>query len=349
MKRLGWTVLAVVLLLLIPIVAQATIYEVVHDQVFVRAVTAPVTETAYVTTDDPGELRITNEDSVDLGVSTDVVVDGVDILHPFYLDMGYSYVMPLVPGSHVVDVTLRGSPGGTLRLIVLEEVIEKVGYEILPDGTVLQKKTDLIWHRNPHSPGTDDPLPWPGTGSYGKQFLGPEAADRNGTPWMSFDYYIADFNAGVYGSDAFRGNAGHDDWRMPTIDELLTMADRRFTGPAISRMDGGGVIGDPFCDMSIPFTEWPVPNNGYGGGMQFGEPFYACCVPGTAQHNSCPEWWEDLYYYTEFPQVISQTPTNDWGYGTECWVRPYWRMDVYSGSLDFWYTGGFVWPVRGPE
>jgi uncharacterized protein DUF1566 len=67
----------------------------------------------------------------------------------------------------------------------------------LGDGTVRDNRSGSIWAKRPE--------PVPGRGAFG------------GFTWAEALAYVSDVNAGR------RPNAGHDDWRLPAAEELVTL------------------------------------------------------------------------------------------------------------------------------
>jgi hypothetical protein len=233
--------------------------EIIYEQTFVRGTGAPITESFAVDLTNAGELRISNQsldDGAEVAAGTSIELDGVSILDPFHVEVGVVYVRGLDAGAHTIALTMRGRPGGELLLQVDErsDGVKEVGFELLPDGTVRQKATGLIWHRNGTTPGWQD-------GPEGQGVL-PGSGNR-ATARDALLGYVADMNAGVFGTDPLEGNAGHTDWRLPTQDEMRSMFDWRFRNPMIADKNGGGTI-------------FPAPAFGIAAGHKFGDPFYIC-------------------------------------------------------------------------
>jgi hypothetical protein len=185
------------------------------------------------------------------------------------------YLHGLDAGEHTIEITLRGKPGGQLSVLIVEEPgsARGVGFEILDDGTVLHRKTGLIWHRNPNTPG----------------YAG--VHDSWGLIYRSeFDAYLTAFNAGTYGTDPVEGNAGHSDWREPTMNELVSLVDYRFGNPSISDMNGGGLV-------------QPLPLGGWQGGMKFGQPFFICPIPLDEMPTTCTQEQLDRFWVEEHGTV----------------------------------------------
>lgn len=278
---------------------------------------SPITESFLFSFRSAGELRIQNtslgDGSVELSASSELELDGLRFWSPLGLEPGGTYLRELGPGTHVLKVTLRGKPGGALRLTAQERAQQTIGkgFEILSDGTVLQKKTGLIWHRNPNTPGR--PFNY---------FI----SNRS-----DISLYVSAFNSGAYGTDPLEGNAGHSDWRLPTIDELTSLTDHRFTNPAISDLDGGGTI-------------YPAPRYGNRGGHQFGKPFFILPEiingdPEPDTHDLQTQGRFMLQWYTSSSHWNSMNAQPD--------EHLYW--DAQSGRVN--YAGGAttaLWLVRGP-
>ena len=195
----------------------------INSSNFIRESGSPVTESTAITLENAGEIRVYNtnlqDGAVEVSESTEVILDGQPLLSPFQLPTGGSVVYPLSPGEHTLDVTLYGKPGGGVTVAFYENKPDApeagVGFEVLADGTVLHKKTGLIWHRLPNSPGL------------------PEALRDSGGPIATWTEekvgsYFDDLNAGTYGTDSVDGNAGQTDWRLPSFEELVSLMDLRF-------------------------------------------------------------------------------------------------------------------------
>ena len=124
-----------------------------------------------------------------------------------------------------------------------------MGFEILDDGTLLHKKTGLIWHRKPSSPGLE--------------FL-----DQTSQTWTqeSIEDYVNNLNSGVYGESFVTGNANQSDWRVPTVEELFSLLDFRFGDGCRFAFDDEGEVCLDYYRLSN--------TNGDGPYNVYGEPFF---------------------------------------------------------------------------
>jgi hypothetical protein len=224
-------------------------------------------------------------------------------------------------------VTLLGKPGGGIAVSFYEDKpdapVQGKGWELFDDGTVLHRKTGLIWHRKIGSPG----IPRDGSQTYGRIF--PDNHFSVTSTTLTISKYIQNLNGGIYGADPVEGNAGHSDWRAPTVAELVSAMDFRVSAPPIADRDGN-------------VTRYPWPREGVGGGMKPGEPLFLCA-------------WYDDYYETEFG--IQRCPvewdvygliTNDenaWDYWTD--NQYYFFVGMFEGLSARGRGGASVWPVRG--
>ena len=160
--RLGLVLAVLVYSVTLTDVAFCGLVEVNSSQ-YLRESGNPQAQYLEVTLDDAGEIRVSNvnlqDGYIELAASTDVLLNGSSLMQPFSLPTGGSAVFPLEPGTHYLEVTLRGKPGGGLKVSFYEEKpdapVQGKGWELLDDGTVLHRKTGLIWHRNLSSHGWD--------------------------------------------------------------------------------------------------------------------------------------------------------------------------------------------------
>ena len=140
----------------------------VNTSQYIRESGSPYAQSLEVTMENDGEIRISNinlqDADVELAASTQIYLNGSSVLSPFQVPYGGYVVFPLSAGTHYLEVTLRGKPGGGLEVAFYENKpdapAQGKGWELMDDGTVLHRKTGLIWHRNTATPGLDQPLFW---------------------------------------------------------------------------------------------------------------------------------------------------------------------------------------------
>jgi hypothetical protein len=311
----------------------------VNTSQYIRESGSPYAQSLEVTLENDGEIRISNinlqDADVELAASTQIYLNGSSVLSPFQVPYGGYAVFPLSAGTHHLEVTLRGKPGGGLEVAFYENKpdapIQGKGWELMEDGTVLHRKTGLVWHVNPLNPGLRRSESQNRFGGFRPLKLYPraycEARGCSGGP--SIESYIEQLNQGDFGEDSVNGNAGKSDWRVPTPEELANVFDRRATFPAMTDRDG--VIG---------------PEGGWQAGMKYGEPFLICPTdPYQPESLECLNSNPDQVMGWFSPAVITTTKTAFPGYETS--VNYYWRADLMSGAMDDSTNGGVVWPVRG--
>ena len=327
MCRLLWFIL------LFPSITFAGLVEVNSSQ-YLRESGNPQAQYLEVTLDNAGEIRVSNvnlqDGYIELAASTDVLLNGSSLMQPFSLPTGGSAVFPLEAGTHYLEVTLRGKPGGGLKVSFYEDKPDAPergkGWELLDDGTVLHRKTGLIWHRFVGSPGIKR------DGSYDFGNICPDAtATSRSSCYISISDYITNLNSGVYGTDTVSGNAGYTDWRAPTIQELAATISFKVTGPPLSSKDGTETV-------------YPAPRKGWQGGMQPGDPLFVCVTTEYEAElfdiEACDPAWEVYELITNDPPA---TPTQ-WTQPTEFFGVTFWEGNL----LGNWYRRrGSVWPVRG--
>ena len=112
------------LTLLFPSLAFAGLVEVNSSQ-YLRESGNPQAQYLEVTLDNAGEIRVSNvnlqDGYIELASSTDVLLNGSSLMQPFSLPTGGSAVFPLEAGTHYLEVTLRGKPGGGLKVSFYED------------------------------------------------------------------------------------------------------------------------------------------------------------------------------------------------------------------------------------
>ena len=301
----------------------------INSSQYIRESGSPSPQTLEVSLENEGEIRVSNINLQDadseLSDSTQIYLNGSAILSPFQVPYGGYVVFPLSAGTHYLEVTLRGQPGGGLEVAFYENKpdapVQGKGWELLNDGTVLHRKTGLIWHRNAATPGP---------AAYAS--VCPDELSRCN---ITISEYISNLNAGVYGRDSVYGNAGFSDWRAPSAMELFETIDIRVTSPPLTDKNG---------DVSYSLeTEEGATRGGWRGGMQFGDPLFVCnndLAPkwGEAPTDCPPEFYAGAwitndrypsYWYNENLSYLSVT------------------VGQSQGQFEPWYNTGSVWPVRG--
>lgn len=281
-----------------------------------------------VTIEHPGEIRIANvnlqDDAIELAESTMLEINGSTLLSPFHLPTGGSVVFPLDAGTYYLTATVRGKPGGGIKVTFYEDQPDApepgVGWGLLDDGTVLHRKTGLIFHRNLASPGAIS------KGCSNQQ----SRLSVSGYPECSPETYIQDLNGGLFGTDLVNGNAGFTDWRVPTLKELFSVSTSGTTPPieGNSEANEGGFL---FEGLN------------YFGGMKQNDPFIFCYNPDV--------WggWMDEFGVERcsYDHVVDSLLTSE---------KSIWNPHTHNLAIDMWpgYSGtdisranGDVWPVRG--
>ena len=320
-----WLLIAAIL----PSLALAGLVEVNSSQ-YLRESGNPQAQYLEVTLDNAGEIRVSNvnlqDGYIELAASTDVLLNGSSLMQPFSLPTGGSAVFPLEAGTHYLEVTLRGKPGGGLKVAFYEDKpdapVQGKGWELLDDGTVLHRKTGLIWHRNLSSPGWDRRIE-------GQDSPAGAVADRRRE-----NDYIARLNAGEYGLDSIRGNAGYSDWRIPTIEELSSAVDYRAVPPLTNAQGeiGVGIIDEYGVELFA--------------GMRPGEPLLfsidAQEIASSYPTSTLPPYQEEFLIYSLVSS--SKDPRNLDFFG--CTLSVDFSQESYEFISCNSY-GGDVWPVRG--
>lgn len=316
--------------------AHAGLVEVTSSTYF-RESANPATEFLEVTLENAGEIRVSNvnlqDDAIEPTAATEVVLNGSPLMQPFTLPTGGSTVFPLAAGTHTLEVTLAGKPGGGIRVAFYEDKPGSPnhgkGWELLDDGTVLHRKTGLIWHRNLASPGL-------GLEDYlaGQEITADGySCGRGGC----ISDYIAKLNGGEYGDDPIDGNAGYTDWRSPSSSELLAVLDFRSNPPL---PDAEGNIGEPRLYLYGGTF-------GVFGGMLPGQPLIFCWNPDEygglfdAVVERCPQY-QEVYNFI----------TNDVNYGYARYPSEFGRVNIsFYGDYQLvnGRVTGSVWPVRSGQ
>lgn len=311
------------LTLVFPSLAFAGLVEVNSSQ-YLRESGNPQAQYLEVTLDNAGEIRVSNvnlqDGYIELAASTDVLLNGSSLMQPFSLPTGGSAVFPLEAGTHYLEVTLRGKPGGGLKVSFYENKpdapVQGKGWELLDDGTVLHRKTGLIWHRNMSLPGYVD-------------------LDQNDPTERSvrvrnseMEQYITNLNNGSFGSDKVHGNAGYNDWRIPTKSELVSALN--FSAmPPLANSDGEVSGGIPVFDGRVLSF----------GGMKPGEPLLFSTLEQA--YNDIP----GLPFEPEYVLYSLLTQGKDPSSITrDCRWSVLFTSDFTIGAC---YGAGTIWPVRG--
>ena len=310
----------------------------VNSSQYLRESGNPQAQYLEVTLDNAGEIRVSNvnlqDGYIELAASTDVLLNGSSLMQPFSLPTGGSAVFPLEAGTHYLEVTLRGKPGGGLKVSFYEDKpdapVQGKGWELLDDGTVLHRKTGLIWHRNLSSPG------W---GRGGEASDSPAGSCHFIRGCRKEDEYIAKLNAGVYGVDSIYGNSGFNDWRIPTAEELISAVDYRAFPPLT---DADGNVGE-----GIPYD--PERGINFFQGMVPGEPLLFSVDSNGAESPYGID--QELLVYS----LISSTADPRNGDYRKGEVSDFdypctWTIEFLSFDQEFLWCSpyaGDVWPVRG--
>ena len=333
--------LSLLLACLFPSLAFAGLVEVNSSQ-YLRESGNPQAQYLEVTLDNAGEIRVSNvnlqDGYIELASSTDVLLNGSSLMHPFSLPTGGSAVFPLEAGTHYLEVTLRGKPGGGLKVSFYEDKPDApergMGWELLEDGTVLNRRTGLIFHRNMSTPGHGTNP----TYACNEVSTGPFWSDCV----ITMDEYLDAMNGGLYGTDSLEGNAGYSDWRIPSARELRGVTAPK-SAPPIEGLNGEEGIN------AVTYISGRY-NYQYFGGIKPYEPFVFC--------------WEDFFGEEDYAALgfdscddardrVDRILTTDRAYWDAVVTQPtplHQCLDVY----DQYFNGpwgscstGDVWPVRG--
>ncbi len=204
-------------------------------------------------------------------------------------------------------------------------------FEDMRDGTVYDTKTGLVWMK--------DTTAIPST-------------DHASAKWITHNLHD-----GQYGlSDGSKPG----DWRLPSVFELMTLVDKRFSNPALSNAKGDGKWseGDAFLHVKDSLCECLDEKPFFGGDIYYWASDYAdwkCCDCGHfPSRESCG--WRDVAYIPLFgPITINESGPSyrvvdlKKGYsGTE--ICNFWFLGCWDwGWLDnavCGYNKVKVWPVR---
>jgi hypothetical protein len=134
----------------------------------------------------------------------------------------------------------------------------------LNNGTAIDNQTGLMWLQDANCISTNHAA---------LNFDNHNNPGDGVVTWQQALDFVAGINDGTY----TECGAGHTDWRLPTLDELYTLIDHRFRGPALSNTAGDGQLaeGDPFFNASAGFY-WSAteqagrPENAFAIGFRSG-------------------------------------------------------------------------------
>ncbi len=150
------------------------------------------------------------------------------------------------------------------------------------DGTITDVTTDLVWEKKVLYDGTldaanlhdaDNCYPWTGNCHTGGAVCsvdsdcganGPcDAGDCQTGPPNSLTVFkwVAQLNTANF--------AGHNDWRIPNVKELLSIVDYEETGPAVSAAFNGASCGTTCADMTNPACSCTPVTNYYWSSTSF--------------------------------------------------------------------------------
>ena len=124
----------------------------VNTSQYIRESGAPYAQTLELILENDGEIRISNinlqDADVELAESTQIYLNGSSVLSPFQVPYGGYAVFPLSAGTHYLEVTLRGKPGGGLEVAFYENKpdapVQGKGWELLTMGQCYTEKLDLF-------------------------------------------------------------------------------------------------------------------------------------------------------------------------------------------------------------
>jgi hypothetical protein len=299
----------------------------------IRPSGSPETETTHVTLDHSGEVRVANvnlqDDSIELSESSVLEINGSPLLSPFNLPSGGSVVFPLDAGNHVLAATVRGKPGGGITVTFYEDrpnaSVRGRGFTVNDDGTVTQNTTGLIWHRNPSTPGTLL-LDSSGNHSFARRDVDWELGED--------DAYINDLNLGAFGELPDSGNAGHSDWRIPTMNELVGIMDFRW-GDNCEDYDEGA----DNCPRYVRLSDMSGDNP-----HEFQNPFLLSTSGSTEEYIPCTYYLSSDWSAPEVSlhEVDGEPLVNRQGISL---------ILIWSAAEPIGIVGNdhCIWPVRGPE
>lgn len=319
--------LILLLLLMFVNTVGAVSYEEIYNNIF--EVNDPATqEVVSFDVVSPGKLIIQNISLENMQASV-VTFDGETILNPFQIEIGMAYTIPFIEGQHDLEFILHARIDGQMNITILQEMnhvayvkeeylelletgaLYDIRFETLPEEIIRDNKTGLIWHQNPVNPGFVPPITSPGQQDNWIHTTYEDPPDH-----ITMDTYINNLNSGVYGTDPMHGNAGFTDWRIPTIDEMMTL-----------------------IKTNIPHAL--LVNSMEDSALTYGDPFCAC------------NWYDDPAYCPEEQQLWGQWITQTiWMPDPASGYIPYTEdqrvgMVFWDYCIDMGHTKGCIWPVRG--
>lgn len=158
------------------------------------------------------------------------------------ISLGLMTMMFVVGAVHSGDLEPIGPPAPTMRsldeiydkMIHLDYLLSRVledRFFVREDGTVSDLQTGLIWDQNANR--------FPGGGA-----------------WQSADYFCSQLAADSQHDLNDASEPGY--WRLPTLDELSSLLDLDFTGPALSNAEGNNQWseGNAFSGVTVSSSYW---------------------------------------------------------------------------------------------